>query len=368
MSVEPHDGAEDIAEVTHVVAQSESEQPGSLDGIRTDHLVCLLFFAIGKICGTFFLLERVHVVHGASSNLTRRASKLYQFNLLLAGVFWGTCFIAVQFWGSSAERQDGACLTHDKPVMAFVTLGVEIVLNVYLGALFVIPLYSGSFKNQRIRHVAIKSLISMSVVLVSSSANIAVFSYYQTSELSWVCLISCTIDTFVSSASLFAQLTCGEHSRTTSSDNKQSSDPTTKYIKRIKSKISHGSVSQNSVSYLFTRDIETIHTAGDESPPPPSHKTFTTLALSTSRDGEYPPHPQEVVGKVYFEDSRGKVKTFDSGVQGKEEKWKNLGKKPPGEDDPASWRGDSGKFEGNVDRDVVPSLARRDACSPSFCL
>lgn len=86
---------------------------------------------------------------------------------------------------------------------AFGTLGVEVFLNLYLGLLIAVPLFRGSYKDPRIKRLAVKSLASIFVVLASSSANLSAFSILGGHELGWLCLTLCTIDTFMSAASVF---------------------------------------------------------------------------------------------------------------------------------------------------------------------
>ncbi|KAK4701057.1 hypothetical protein P7C70_g5177, partial [Phenoliferia sp. Uapishka_3] len=313
----------------------------------------------GKVCGTYFLIERVHVVHEAETKRKRRASKLYIFNVLVAALTWGASFVGFLVWGSSSLRPDGACVTHEKHAMALIVLGVEIGLNIYLGALFVVPLYRGAFSNVRIRWVAYKSLMAMFVVLASSSINIAVFSYFHTSELSWVCLGNCTLDTTVTS------LTSGETSRSQSPTNTVTTMPSTKGSRKPK-------YSRSPSTYIFTQETATSHSTENNhnnnanspfgnSPSIAREEKFFTIDLKNSKGSIQPIELIENVASPEDTKNGRNVTGFrkeDVATTGKEDRWTNLGLEPPGEDDPASWRGDSGRFEENLDGGAVPTATQ----------
>ncbi|KAK4699172.1 hypothetical protein P7C70_g7093, partial [Phenoliferia sp. Uapishka_3] len=186
--------------------------------------VCVIFLAASKVSITYFLLERVHVVHGAGAK--RRHSRLYIFNAILASFCWGAAFVGImvrtekndfmfengeltlcfspQYWQSASMRtSDRACVTHASAAMALTVLGMEIILNIYLGLLFIIPLLRSSFYNTKIRVLAIKSFVALIIVLACTSVNIAIYSITGAHEIAWVCLASCTLDTYISAASFF---------------------------------------------------------------------------------------------------------------------------------------------------------------------
>ncbi|KAK4701512.1 superoxide dismutase, Fe-Mn family, partial [Phenoliferia sp. Uapishka_3] len=295
-----------------------------------------------------------------------------------------------KFWGTSAQRADGACITHDSPAMAFATLGVEILLNLYLGCLFAYPLYRGFHNNAKIRWLAIKSLISIFVVLASSSACIAVFSILGklsaisvgliiplmfgwmlkgAHELSWVCMTTCTLDCWVSAVCLYA-LTCGESAcadsknPSPSSSARNFSHPSEESNKPLRPPI-HSRISSRSIT--FTQMMTTTHSMSEHGSPSPNLATLSPFH-GTSEGCD--------VGVAIEEGGNGSIAVErghrDSKERARERSREHSIQLPPAaqiysckvrrrnlraeaseEDDPGTWRGDCERFEGTPSRKMA---------------
>lgn len=71
----------------------------------------------------------------------------------------------------------------------------DVVLTCYLTCLFAWPLFRGVWKNAALRALAVRSILAALLTLASSVSNLSVLNFHHGSELGWVCLATCTLDT-----------------------------------------------------------------------------------------------------------------------------------------------------------------------------
>lgn len=64
----------------------------------------------------------------------------------------------------------------------------DLFLNVFLTSLFVWPILNSSFKNPKIRAVAIKTMLSALAALTTSTVNILILTLMHGRQLGWVCV------------------------------------------------------------------------------------------------------------------------------------------------------------------------------------
>jgi hypothetical protein len=93
-------------------------------------------------CITFFLVERVHLVHGQAQP-SRRHNKIYLSNCLLL-VGWGGVFVYIVASHKSGIRPaDGQCSYFISRWSSLAACLWDMVIILYLSLLFAVPLYRG---------------------------------------------------------------------------------------------------------------------------------------------------------------------------------------------------------------------------------
>ncbi|KAM0748344.1 hypothetical protein T439DRAFT_349640 [Meredithblackwellia eburnea MCA 4105] len=169
--------------------------------------ICIFLYSFAKVLITWFLIERVHVVLGGQT--PRKESRLYKFNFLVM-LGWLAVFIMLCVYHSTHIRvSDQACFIVDSPIATFMGVTVDLCIDIYLSLLFAIPLWKRQFSSPRMKWIAIKSLVAAGVSMSSSVTNLLIFTLLHGRELSWMCLMSCALDTMINATSLFA-LTASE--------------------------------------------------------------------------------------------------------------------------------------------------------------
>ena len=122
-------------------------------------------------------------------------NKFYLFNLALPCIWVAALVLALLFNTSRIRGGDGECLIGlDRGVLGTM-IGIEVLLNTYYTALFVVPLMRGKYSNPRIKRLASHSALAAVLTVTSSVANMVVFILHHGVELSWACLAMCTLDT-----------------------------------------------------------------------------------------------------------------------------------------------------------------------------
>lgn len=106
-------------------------------------LLCLICYMTTKILIYYFLVERAYIVRG--SRKPRLQTKLWLFNCLFM-ILPYTILVALNFvWRIAYIDDKGVCIIGMEMRAMLPLIIFEVVVNVYLTLLFVLPLRSKSF-------------------------------------------------------------------------------------------------------------------------------------------------------------------------------------------------------------------------------
>lgn len=161
-------------------------------------LLCLVCYLSTKVLIYLFLVEKAHIIRGATK--PRLQSKLYLFNSFgMLGVY--AVIAILNFIFRITRIDDGQCYIGMQKVSMIPLISFDAVVNVYLTILFLIPLKSlYSFKNFpkttaniRLRSVALRTFVGALCTLTSSIVNLTVLMALN-GEPGWVCLMCCNSD------------------------------------------------------------------------------------------------------------------------------------------------------------------------------
>ncbi|EAT78156.2 hypothetical protein SNOG_14616 [Parastagonospora nodorum SN15] len=110
-------------------------------------------------------------------------------------------------------------------------MGLDVFVNFYLLAMFVVPLMRNQFSNRRLRSLAIKSMWTALGSVIATISNLVMLIMIEAPG--WLCLTSCGIDIFANAALLYyvrsipfrgimyPKLTSAQMTRTLKRDNKE---------------------------------------------------------------------------------------------------------------------------------------------------
>ncbi|PSN62490.1 hypothetical protein BS50DRAFT_120103 [Corynespora cassiicola Philippines] len=158
-------------------------------------LLCLVCYMSTKILIYYFLVERAYIIRG--SRRPRMQTKLWMFNCLVM-LFPYVCVVIMNFVFRIAYiNDDGVCIIGMEKIAMMPLIIFDVVVNVYLTLLFIIPLrnlYSYQHgTNRTLRMMAFRSFIGSCVTLTSSVVNLTVLMVLK-GEPGWICLMCCNAD------------------------------------------------------------------------------------------------------------------------------------------------------------------------------
>ncbi|KAI1863941.1 uncharacterized protein JN550_009220 [Neoarthrinium moseri] len=191
-------------------------------------LLCLICYVTTKMI-YLFLVEKAFIVRNGSK--PRLQSKLYIFNSF--GML--TIYVVVSilnFIFRITRIDDGQCIIGMKRVAMIPLITFDLLVNVYLTTLFLIPLRClYSFRdmprtraNVRLRSVALRTFVGALSTTISSVVNLTVLMALD-GEPGWVCLMCCNCD-ILFSAVVIQWVTSRDNAGTASSvDHKNSLQP-----------------------------------------------------------------------------------------------------------------------------------------------
>ncbi|KAE9380242.1 hypothetical protein N431DRAFT_361713 [Stipitochalara longipes BDJ] len=198
-------------------------------GIDSSHKICAQAVVLCLSCYMttkflyYFLVERAYIIRRSAK--PRLKDKLYLFNSF--GMLIPYCVvIALNFYFRFAIYEKGTCRIGMKRVAMIPLIGFDILVNVYLTSLFLIPLRGKapsplySYKNDRnsqARTVALRTFIGSCCTLTSSVVNLT-FVMVLNGEPGWICLMCCNVDIFFSVLVLH-WITSKDNASTVSSQN-----------------------------------------------------------------------------------------------------------------------------------------------------
>ncbi|THV45406.1 hypothetical protein BGAL_0493g00070 [Botrytis galanthina] len=145
----------------------------------------------------YFLVERVYIIRRSSKR--RIKDPLYLFNSI--GMLIPYCIVIalnfILFRSRFANYENGECRIGMKQVAMIPLIAFDILVNVYLTFLFLVPLQGlYSYKNNpnsQTRTVAIRTFIGSCCALTSSVVNLTLLLVLN-GEPGWICLMCCNLD------------------------------------------------------------------------------------------------------------------------------------------------------------------------------
>ncbi|KAK4454983.1 hypothetical protein QBC34DRAFT_104860 [Podospora aff. communis PSN243] len=161
-------------------------------------LLCLVCYVTTKLI-YLFLVEKAYIIRSTCKK-PRMRSKLYLFNSVgMMGIYTGV--VVLNFMHRVAKLENGQCIIGMKKLAMIPLIAFDLIVNIYLTILFLIPLSSlHSFKNmqqtkgnRRLRTVAKRTFIGSVCTLISSIVNLTVLMALD-GEPGWVCLMCCNSD------------------------------------------------------------------------------------------------------------------------------------------------------------------------------
>ncbi|KAK6335709.1 hypothetical protein TWF730_003087 [Orbilia blumenaviensis] len=167
-------------------------------------IMCIIFYETTKLI-YILLVEKVRLVKNAW--LPRRKDKLYLFNSFgLLVPYMSVCFLTLAYRFS--YFQNGVCRIGMKKVALLPLITFDVVVNVYLTTLFLIPVIKISRgraqeSHQALRRMAVKTFFGSCATLTSSVANLTTLMLLK-GEPGWVCLLLCNVDVLFSVVVLHA--------------------------------------------------------------------------------------------------------------------------------------------------------------------
>ncbi|KAK9778838.1 hypothetical protein SCAR479_04462 [Seiridium cardinale] len=191
-------------------------------------LLCLICYVSSKILVYFFLVEKAFVVRNGAK--PRLQSKLYCFNSFgMLGVYITVSILNFIF--RITRLENGLCIIGMKKIAMVPLITFDLLVNIYLTILFLIPLRClYSFKdmprtpaNIRLRTVAMRTFVGALSTTVSSVVNLTVLMALD-GEPGWVCLLCCNCDILFSA--VIIQWVTSQDNAATASAADQNSLPT----------------------------------------------------------------------------------------------------------------------------------------------
>ncbi|KAI1340119.1 hypothetical protein F5Y15DRAFT_64912 [Xylariaceae sp. FL0016] len=161
-------------------------------------LLCLVCYVTTKILIYMFLVEKAFIIRGGLT--PRLQSKLYLFNSFgMLSIYVVVSILNFVF--RITRLEEGQCIIGMKKVAMIPLISYDLLVNVYLTILFLIPLQNlYSFRRQqhspanpRLRTVALRTFIGALCTTTSSVTNLTVLMVLN-GEPGWVCLVCCNLD------------------------------------------------------------------------------------------------------------------------------------------------------------------------------
>ncbi|KAF2650765.1 hypothetical protein K491DRAFT_782398 [Lophiostoma macrostomum CBS 122681] len=158
-------------------------------------LLCLVCYMTTKVLIYFFLVEKAYIVRG--SRLPRFKTKLWLFNTFGMLVPYLVVIVMNFVWRIAYINDDGICTIGMKKISMLPLIIFEVIVNVYLTILFIIPLrklYSYQHNsNKKLHSIAFRTFIGSCATLTSSVVNLTILMVLK-GEPGWICLMCCNAD------------------------------------------------------------------------------------------------------------------------------------------------------------------------------
>jgi len=147
-----------------------------------------------------FLVEKAYIIRQSTVPKPRLKSKLYLFNSFgMLGVY--VVVSVLNFIFRITRQKEGECVIGMQRVAMIPLITFDLLVNVYLTVLFLLPLRTlYGFRhiqrnpaNERLRTVAFRTFIGSVATTLSSITNLSVLMALD-GEPGWVCLMCCNLD------------------------------------------------------------------------------------------------------------------------------------------------------------------------------
>ncbi|KAF3925006.1 hypothetical protein AA313_de0202902 [Arthrobotrys entomopaga] len=158
-------------------------------------LLCLICYLTTKII-YFFLVEKVYIIRSKHKG-PRNKDKMYLFNTIGMLFPYFIVIILTFIFRISELHSDGECYIGLKLVANIPLLVFDVIINIYLTSLFLIPLF-GVFSfdqaSQKVRAMAKRTFWGSAATLISTVANLTTLVILRGHEPGWVCFACCNAD------------------------------------------------------------------------------------------------------------------------------------------------------------------------------
>ncbi|OCK74406.1 hypothetical protein K432DRAFT_409888 [Lepidopterella palustris CBS 459.81] len=158
-------------------------------------LLCLICYMTTKVLIYFFLVEKAYIIRG--SRQPRMKDRLYLFNFFGMIVPYLAVIVLNFIFRIAYINQNGVCIIGMKKVAMLPLISFDVLVNIYLTMLFLIPLrklYSYQHnKNTALRKMALRTFVGSCATLASSVVNLTVLMVLK-GEPGWICLMCCNAD------------------------------------------------------------------------------------------------------------------------------------------------------------------------------
>ncbi|KAF5343083.1 hypothetical protein D9758_011125 [Tetrapyrgos nigripes] len=135
-------------------------------------------------------------------NTPRLKSKIYIISLITICLYSILIIMMVIGRKHYIRESDGVCYIGLKPHSSWGLLCYDLYINVFLTSLFLWPLLKFKIMNDRIRRVAIRTLVASAISLTTSTVNMAILAVHH-DERGWMCLAWCTSDIIINALAIF---------------------------------------------------------------------------------------------------------------------------------------------------------------------
>jgi len=158
-------------------------------------LLCLICYVSTKVMIYYFLVEKAHVVRATRGS--RMQDKQYLVNIFAMICPYLVVVVLNFVFRFSYIDSNGQCIIGMEKKAMIPLIGFDVLVNVYLTMLFLIPLrrmYSYKHNtNAALRTTALRTFIGSCMTLLSSVVNLTVLMVLK-GEPGWICLMCCNAD------------------------------------------------------------------------------------------------------------------------------------------------------------------------------
>lgn len=166
-------------------------------------LLCIIFYGSSKLLIYVFLSERVWVVWRTVPQSRRLQCKAYVACVFALSGYLGV--VGILFYGRISYIAGDRLVCYiglTKPA-SITLLTYDCFVNAFLTGMFLWPVTRSSFRNSRIKRLAIRTLWSALIALTTSCVNILILTLMHGRQLGWVCLGSCGTDVIVNASVMY---------------------------------------------------------------------------------------------------------------------------------------------------------------------